>query len=371
MTETKTCDKKTVLVGSAIDQYKQIVGIPSTPGSLEEVLDDESLRIKMNTGCPLNCYWGTAPTGIPTIGYFLPMKKIADMMCAHWNVTILFADLHAFLDSSKSSLEVVKSRTKVYEEVIKGLLEALGVDHSNIRFVTGSSFQLTPKYQMDLLRLGNITTIRNAQKAGTEVVKQSTNPLVTSLMYPIMQALDEEYLNVDVTIGGSDQRKIFTLAADILPKIGYKKRIHLMNPIIPALSTVPTSGEKVKMSSSDKTGKISVLDSPVDIQNKIKKIYCREGDIVDNTLLCLVRELLFPILNDLQKHFVVNRPEKYGGVIEYKDYKSLEQDFVDKKILPVDLKIGVTDLLISLTKPVRDKFNNEEMQELLRLAYAE
>jgi len=56
---------------------------------------------------------------------------------------------------------------------------------------------------------------------------------MSSLLYPILQALDEEYLGVDVQFGGVDQRKIFMFARDHLPRIGYKKRSHLMNPLIP------------------------------------------------------------------------------------------------------------------------------------------
>jgi len=35
----------------------------------------------------------------------------------------------------------------------------------------------------------------------------------------------QEYLGVDAQFGGVDQRKIFVLAKDILPKIGYKERV--------------------------------------------------------------------------------------------------------------------------------------------------
>lgn len=100
-------------------------------------------------------------------------------------------------------------------------------------------------------------------QAGAEVVKQSKNPLMSSLLYPILQvvllgpvgtasgadsraqALDEVYLDVDVQFGGVDQRKIFMFARDHLPRIGYAKRSHLMNPLIPGL------GRSGKMSSSE------------------------------------------------------------------------------------------------------------------------
>jgi tyrosyl-tRNA synthetase len=71
-------------------------------------------------------------------------------------------------------------------------------------------------------------TTEHTSKAGAEVVKQVAifkenvvivyltilfskvaNPLMSSLLYPILQALDEEYLGVDIQFGGVDQRKIF------------------------------------------------------------------------------------------------------------------------------------------------------------------
>jgi tyrosyl-tRNA synthetase len=55
-------------------------------------------------------------------------------------------------------------------------------------------------------------------------VKQVKNPLMSSLLYPILQALDEEWLGVDAQFGGIDQRKIFMFAREHLPSIGYKKR---------------------------------------------------------------------------------------------------------------------------------------------------
>ena len=84
---------------------------------------------------------------------------------------------------------------------------------------------------MDLYRLSSVVTEHDAKKAGAEVVKQVANPLLSGLLYPNLQALDEEYLKVDAQFGGVDQRKIFTFSEKYLPALGYEKRIHLMNPM--------------------------------------------------------------------------------------------------------------------------------------------
>lgn len=48
-------------------------------------------------------------------------------------------------------------------------------------------------------------TEHDAKKAGSEVVKQVESPLLSGLIYPGLQALDEQYLGVDFQFGGADQ----------------------------------------------------------------------------------------------------------------------------------------------------------------------
>ncbi len=67
----------------------------------------------------------------------------------------------------------------------------------------------------------------------TKYTVQVSHPLLSGLLYPGLQALDEEYLGVDAQFGGVDQRKIFTYAEKYLPSLGYAKRAHLMNPMVP------------------------------------------------------------------------------------------------------------------------------------------
>lgn len=164
------------------------------------------------------------------------MVKIAHFLQAGCEVKILLADIHAFLDNMKAPLELVSHRSDYYERLIKTILKAIGVPIDKLIFVKGSSYQLTPKYTMDIFRLSSLVSQHDAKKAGAEVVKQVESPLMSGLIYPLMQALDEEHLGVDAQFGGVDQRKIFTLAAENLTKVGMKERAHLMNPMVPGLA---------------------------------------------------------------------------------------------------------------------------------------
>jgi tyrosyl-tRNA synthetase len=222
----------------------------------------------------------------------------------------------------KAPLELVEHRAKYYEYVIKSLLRAVGVDLSRLEFIMGSSYQLGSKYTMDRFKLEGLTRISVAQKAGAEVVKQTDDPTLGGLIYPLMQALDEEYLDVDAQFGGVDQRKIFTFAIENLPRIGYKVRAHLMNTMVPGL------GDAAKMSASDPDSKIDLLDGPEVVQKKLRKAVCVPKQVEGNGMLAFVEHVIFRAL--ALKHggvpeFVVERRDEEPLV--YNDINKLKEDY--------------------------------------------
>ncbi|KAH8109095.1 tyrosine tRNA ligase [Phellopilus nigrolimitatus] len=360
---------------------------------LQEVLGADAIKAILAEGRHPKCYWGSAPTGRPHIGYFVPLTKIADFLKAGVEVTILLADLHAFLDNLKAPLELVGHRTKYYKHLLLAIFRSLGIPTSKLRFVEGSSYQLSKEYNMDNYRLAAICTEHDAKKAGAEVVKQVESPLLSGLLYPGLQALDEQYLGCDFQFGGVDQRKIFTFAELYLPRLGYAKRAHLMNAMVPGLA----GG---KMSSSDPNSKIDFLDPPAAIKKKIKAAFCEPGNVVENGLLAFVKAVLMPIsqlrldnlaggaagaalepgLSDQPPFsvdgapegtlFSVVRPEKHGGPVHYAAYEALERDFAEEKLHPGDLKAAVADAITRLLAPIQALYeDSKEWQEVAALAY--
>ena len=292
------------------------------------------------------------------------------------------ADIHAFLDNLKAPIELVHHRVIYYTYLVKALLKSIGVPLDKLKFVTGSSYQLKEDYTMDNFRLCSIATERDAKRAGAEVVKQVDNALLSGLLYPGLQALDEQYLGVDAQFGGVDQRKIFIYAEKMLPMLGYARRAHLMNKMVPGLA----GG---KMSASDPNSKIDLLDDAKTVKKKIGKAFCSPGDVSsENGILAFVKAVLFPIAELRgESVFNINRPEKYGGPMTYTSYEAVEADFKDQKVRsvrnslkekkrltfkmqPEDLKIGVTDAINQLLDPIRIEFEgNPEFQKIAELAY--
>ncbi|XP_029475014.1 tyrosine--tRNA ligase, cytoplasmic [Rhinatrema bivittatum] len=325
--------------------------------NLQEVLGEQKLQ-EIVQQRELKIYWGTATTGKPHVAYFVPMVKIADFLKAGCEVTILFADLHAYLDNMKAPWELLEQRTCYYEHVIKAMLESIGVPLNKLSFIKGTDFQLSWQYTLDVYRLSSLVTQHDARKAGAEVVKQVEHPLLSGLLYPGLQALDEEFLKVDAQFGGVDQRKIFTFAEKYLPALGYTKRIHLMNPMVPGL----TGG---KMSSSEEESKIDLLDKKEDVKKKLRRAFCEPGNVENNGLLSFVKHVLFPLTSE----FMILRDEKWGTNEVYTTYEALEKDFAAQVVHPGDLKVSVEHVLNKLLDPIRERFKTPEMKKLVSKAY--
>lgn len=119
--------------------------------------------------------------------------------------SFLLLDVHAFLDNLKAPLDLVAHRTQFYKHLLITVFKSLGIPTSSLRFVEGSSYQLTKEYNLDNYKLCATVSEHDAKKAGAEVVKQVDSPLLSGLLYPGLQALDEQYLDVDFQFGGVDQ----------------------------------------------------------------------------------------------------------------------------------------------------------------------
>jgi len=339
--------------------------------NLQEVLNEEIITDILNKNeRPLKLYWGTATTGKPHCGYLVPMLKIAEFLAAGCEVTVLLADVHGFLDNLKAPIELIEHRAKYYNFCITETLRAVGVDVSRLKFVLGSSYQTTgprgAQYFMDLLRLSTAVSGHDATKAGSEVVKQVDSPPLSSQIYPLMQALDEEYLGVDAQFGGVDQRKIFTLAVEALPRVGFTKRAHLMNPLIPGLQ------EGGKMSSSDPDSKIDLIDTPETIRKKMKKAFCPPKQVEGNGVLSFVEYVLLPAsaLRSPSGQPSFRVPRRDQDDLIYSDIAAMHADYLADILQPQTLKPATTEALLEILEPIQKAFEaSEEWKATEKKAY--
>ena len=319
----------------------------------EDIVTEDALEDLLKTKKQPSAYIGMACTGKIHVGYFIPIIKIRDFLNAGFKFKILIADLHAHLDDGKTPFELLDKRVEYYKTALTAMLKSVNADTKNLEFVKGSDFQLKKDYMLDTLRLSALNTLTRCKRAASEVVRFGDEPKLSGFIYPIMQALDEQYLDVDCQYGGIDQRKIMMFARENLPRLGYKPRIEIMTPMLPGLT-----GEK--MSSSIEKSKIDILASKEEIKSSVNWSFCPEGVIENNGVLAFLKYVVFVLKVDKGENFTIKRPEKWGGDITYSSYKELEKDFVDKKVHPMDVKAALVEELDKLIEPVRNEFKGKE-----------
>jgi tyrosyl-tRNA synthetase len=327
----------------------------------QEVVTEDELAALFEDGDP-SAYIGYAPTGEMHIGHFTTMRKLADFLQADIDVTVLIADLHAHLDDEKSPFDLLDSRSEYYQVAIEGMIEAAGADPDDIEFVRGTDFELDEEYSLEIYRMAAETTISRAQRAASEVVRESDSPKLGGLLYPLMQTLDVKALDADIAYGGIDQRGIYMLSREILPDHGGESPVCLFAPLLTGLS----GG---KMSASDEASKVNLNDAPDVVEEKIGQAYCPQGEVEDNGVLEYLEYLVFPVLAERGEDLVVERPEEYGGDLVYETYGDLEEDFRSGELHPADLKPSAAAAISEVIDPIRERLDANP--ELLADAYPE
>ncbi|MFB6182484.1 MAG: tyrosine--tRNA ligase, partial [Candidatus Nanohaloarchaea archaeon] len=245
--------------------------------NIEEIVTEEEIDELLNQQEKPVAYIGYAPTGMMHIGHFTTVRKIADFLEAGFRFKFLIADIHAELDIEKSPRELVDARSKYYKKAIKGMLDSAGVDEEKVEFVKGSEFEHSAEYQKGYMQIMEETTVNRMKRAVNEVVRHSEGMKTSGLLYSAMQIMDcaSAGLDVDVAYGGRDQRRIYMLGREVLPKIGDEKPTCMFAPLLSGL----TGG---KMSASDEKSKISIHDSKSEVKEKINDAYCPKGEVEDN-----------------------------------------------------------------------------------------
>ena len=301
--------------------------------NIVEIINEE----KLNEDNDFVVYCGYEPSGDVHLGHFVTITKLIDLQKAGMNVKVLFADWHAWLNR-KGDWDFINETVNKWKKVFK----ATGL---NAEFVIGSSFQMQKDYFEDVLKLSREITVKRGLRSMQQIGRDLENARISQLVYPIMQVVDMKYLNVNVALGGIEQRKVHMLAQEYLKKIDYDVPVFIHTPLISSLTGTG------KMSSSKSESMISLTDDYNAIVKKLKKSYCPEGIVENNPILDIIRLIIFP----LKGKFHLERKPEYGGNKEFTSYEDLEKDFAEKQIHPLDLKFSLAKELDELLTEIREK----------------
>jgi len=300
----------------------------------EIITEEELLKIIREKKKPV-VYCGYEPSGPMHLGHFVTITKLMDFEKAGFEVKILLADIHAFLNR-KGDEELIKKEVDNWKKTIK----AIGL---RAKVVLGSDFQFTPEYQMDVMRLAQGSTIHRGLRSMQEIARDPEHATISQLWYPLMQVADIKHLGVDVAEGGLEQRKVHMIGKDMKEILNYDF-VAVHTPLITSLK-----GPGEKMSKSIPGSGISVTDSYEEIKKTVNGAYCPEKFVQDNPVLQICKLIIFPRITS----FEIQRPEKFGGNLSISSYEELERVYSEGKLHPLDLKNAVTENLEKIISPIR------------------
>jgi tyrosyl-tRNA synthetase len=318
-----------------------------------ELITEDELKEVLKKDKPKG-YIGFEPSGTVHIGWIICTSKIKDFLGCGFDFTVLLADWHAYInDKLGGDIEKIKLCGKYMEDCFA----AMGVDTKKINFVYASDYVSDPKYWETVLRVSKSTSVKRIKRA-MDIMGRSEDEAekdLSKLFYPAMQVSDIFYLDLDVAYGGMDQRHAHMLARDVSKKLNRKSPVALHTPLLTGLQAGgrmdPT---EVKMSKSNPDSMISIHDLPYEVNRKIRKAYCPEKIIDGNPVLEMCKYVIFPELKDV---FIIERPEKWGGNMEFESYDTLETAFL-KDLHPLDLKNATASCINQILEPVRKYFEN-------------
>ena len=333
----------------------------------EEILTEEELRAVLQEKEHPLAYDGFEPSGttIHIAQGLLRAININKMTKAGCKFKILVADWHAWANNKMGGdLNKIQKVGKYLIEVWK----ACEMDLSKVEFVWASDLMKDTDYLKTVMQVARHSTVQRIIRCSQIMGRKEDEALQASqIFYPCMQAADIFHMKIDICQLGMDQRKVNVLARELGPKLGLWKPVAVHHHMLLGLGEPPKTKNtleralEMKMSKSKPDSAIFMTDSDEEVRRKINKAYCPEGLVEDNPILEYCRYILFERFPTLK----IERPEKFGGNIEFISYTGLERSFLEKKLHPQDLKQTVAKHLNILLEPVRQQLAHNHLAQKL------
>ncbi|MEM0073486.1 MAG: tyrosine--tRNA ligase [Thermoplasmatales archaeon] len=323
---------------------------------LESVVQEIVTKEELESLESAKAYCGFEPSGPLHIGTGLYWTNVFNLAIqSGMEFTILLADWHAAVND-KFGGDIDKIRRN--GEYMKHGFLSLGLS-SRVKFLYASDLVSKSDYWALLLRVAKSLTISRIKRALPIMGRSEEDAERDSskLIYPLMQATDIFFLDLDVAFGGMDQRHVHMMARDIHHKLNRKGFVAIHGPLISSLKGGNRMDPLNKMSKSKADSAIFIHDSPEEIERKIKGAFCPEGVVEGNPIMQIYKNIIF--------NFYPNKLN-FGESRGFKTYKELEESYVRGEIKASELKEKLAYILIDILKPTREYFSkNSELSALM------
>ena len=334
-------------------------------GTVQEVVGMDHLVHCLENGTShsgndvIQCYVGFEPSGKAHIGWKVLSLQLRRMLDAGANVMIFLADWHAWVnDKFNGNMDAIQRTAEYMEDTFRALLHhpPEGEGAGELQFKWASELMESGDYWARVLRCSKGATLAMVRKTFTIMGRDeaSSDHDLSKFYYPAMQASDIFEMDIDVALGGMDQRKAHMFMRDVASKYGWPKATCLHTPII---SSLKASGSRMesfdhKMSKSDPGGALLLHDTHEQIRKKMRKAYISPDD-EQSPVYELAEHIVLAEFGEI----CVTPDPRFGEPSVWTSLDDFRAAVMDGSLHPLDAKFGVADGLAKGLESVHAHFS--------------
>ena len=258
----------------------------------EEILVEEELKKKLDSGKKLNVKAGFDPTAPDLhLGHTVLINKLRQFQTLGHNIIFLIGDYTGMIGdpSGKSatrpplSAEEIKENSKTYE---KQIFKILDPDLTTVAF---NSSWMNKMNAADLIRLASHHTVARMLERDDFDKRYKSNQAISihEFLYPLIQGYDSVALDADVELGGTDQKFNLLVGRQLQELHAKSPQVVITMPILEGLD-----GSQ-KMSKS--------LGNYIGVDEPAKEMFGKIMSISDNLMWRYFELLSFKNLEEIEQ----------------------------------------------------------------------
>ena len=367
------CARVAELDIESLDRLKLMIGDVEESVGIDHLVNCLADKTSAAGDGVIRCYVGFEPSGKAHIGWKVISLQLKRMLDAKANVLIFLADWHAWVnDKFNGSMDDIQTTARYMEETFRALLgyPPEGEGPGELRFVWASSIMDSGEYWARVLRCSKNMSLARVRRTFSIMGRDedSSDGDLSRFFYPALQAADIFEMNIDVAIGGMDQRKAHMYMRDVADRWGWYKATCLHTPIISGLKSTGARMESFdhKMSKSDPNGAILLHDEDKKLAKKMRKAFL-DPEQPDSPVYELIQHIILPEFGEV----VVTPKPEFGQPSTWTDLESFKSAVADGTLHPFDAKMGVAAGVSRGLKAVASHFESnpdtlERVNEMTR-----
>ena len=345
---------------SSLERLKLMIGFVDESVGIDHLVNCLADGTSAGGDGVIRCYVGFEPSGKAHIGWKVISLQMKRMLDSGANVLIFLADWHAWVNDKFSGvMEDIQTTATYMEETFRALLgnPPEGEGPGELRFLWASSIMDSGDYWARVLRCSKNMSLSRVRRTFSIMGRSedSSDGDLSRFYYPALQAADIFEMDIDVAIGGMDQRKAHMYMRDVADRWGWYKATCLHTPIISGLKSSGARMESFdhKMSKSNPNGAVLLHDDASALKKKLRKAYLDPQDS-ESPVFELIEHVILPELSKLD---VTPNPE-YGEPSTWHDLNEIKQALHAEKLHPFDVKMAVADALSLCLSSISEYFNH-------------